>query len=224
MVFMSSIICNIGQVELENEEWQQASIEFQKALEIQEKKLNGAVAADNDVLLATRENLAYSAIKYGSYDFAKQIYKEILYMHECSNEDAEEAETKRDQTKRDELYAKEALVMRNIAFTHIKLYEYDDALERIDDVQETHPNLRPTTKRKIKRLKSTLHYHNTKYPAAKELFLRTITGMGCRSGWNNDILCKCGGETDADEIDLRIVMPKRPSKGTKMSGHKVSFS
>jgi len=209
MLTMSSIICNIGQVHLENNEWQQASFEFQKALELQESILNSKLATDNDILLATRENLAYSAIKYGSYDFAKQIYKEILHIHECSKDDVD---------------AKEAETMKKIAFTNIKLYEYDDAIEMLTDVQEIHPNLKSSTRRKLNHLMGALHYQATKYPAAKELLLRTLTGLGCRSGWNNDLLCKCGAEIDEDEIDVRVITPKRPSKGTKMSGHKVSFS
>jgi len=209
MLTMSSIICNIGQVYLENDEWQQASIQFQKALELQESILNSNLAADNDILLATRENLAYSAIMYGSYDFAKQVYKEILLIHESSNDDVD---------------AKEAEAMKNIAFTNIKLYEYDDALEMLTDVQDIHPNLKASTRRKLDRLMAALHYQATKYPAPKELMLRTLTGLGFRSGWNNDLLCKCGGESDEDEINVRVITPKRPSMGTKMSGHKVSFS
>ena len=209
MLTMSSIISNIGQAHLENDDWQYASIEFQKALEIQESILNSALASDNDILLATRENLAFSAIKYGSYDIAKQVYIEILHIHEYSEKDDDAAE---------------AEIMKKIAFTHIKLYEYDDALDLLYDVKEIHPHLKGSAKKRINRLISALHYQANKYPAAKELMVRTLTNLGFRTGWNNDLLCRCGGEEDADEIDVRVVMPKRPSKCTKMSGHKVSFS
>ena len=132
-----------------------------------------------------------------------------MHIHECSDEDEEEAEA-----------------MKKIAFTNIKLYEYDDAIDMLTDVKEIHPNLKPKTRRKINRLMAELNYQRTKYPAAKELMLRTLTSLGFRSGWNNDLLCRCGGEEESgtDEIDVRVITPRRPSKGTNMSGHKVSFS
>jgi len=210
MMTMSSIISNIGHVYLENDEWQDALNEFQKALEIQESILNITLASDKDILLATRENLAFAATKYGNFDFAKQIYKEILVIHENSDENEE---------------LEEAEVMKKIAYTHIRLYEYDDALELLQEVKDIHPNLRSSTRRKFNRLLAALHYQANKYLAPKEMMVRTLANLGFRSGWNNDVLCRCGGDDgDTGDLDLRVVLPKRPLKGTKMSGHKVSFS
>lgn len=121
---------------------------------------------------------------------------------------------------------KEAEAMENIAFVNIKLYEYDDAQEIFTKVKGMHTNFKPSTRRKLNRLMADMHNQATKYPPTKELILRTLTGLRFRSGWNSDLLYRCGGEEESgtNKINVRVITPKRSSTGTKMSGHNVSFS
>ena len=129
--------------------------------------------------------------------------------------------------KLDYVDLKEALKKK--AYCHIKLYEFEEALytlEKIEYILETDDiDLADAEKDEIADLMAAVQFQLFKYPSLTEYISKSMTAKGYRNPWNNDLLCKCGYDIDAEEdMDLTSITPMAPPAKTKTSGHIVSYA
>lgn len=205
---MASTLCNLGYSCLEERDWSAAIKHLKEALNIQRCILEPS----NKLVMNTLQNLCFAYAKYCDHDSAIKYNNEIL-------------EIQRSTLDCNDLAIVETL--KKIVYSHLKLYNYEKALECLletERIQETVLTDDDRSLEKTRELLSSVHYQILKFPGPIEIFMRALTKNGLRNPLNNTT-CSCAlVDPDADELDLRPCVPKRPQVSSKMSGHKVSYA
>ena len=110
----------------------------------------------------------------------------------------------------------------------MKLYQYDEALKYLKEMERIQEDQLDPDSRKLQKTKELIgavNYQMLKFPGFIELCVRALTSSGGMRNPLNNTLCQCACvDPDAEELDLRPCLPKRPQISSKMSGHKVSYA
>lgn len=206
---MASTICNLAYIELERGQHDRAIAFLNDSLAIQKVLLE----ADNKLILSTMQNIAYIYCLQTKYSKAKAIYVDIAKLQQESYV----AHAKRGWNAS----------IKSLIYCQLRLFDFESAfdnLRMLEDVLSTQTQTGGNGVQSNSDLQTThelmgeVNFQLAKLPSITDYTQRLLVGKGCGG------LCECQPGDFRDAIDAESWFPKRPTKGSKLSGHRMSYA
>ena len=203
---MASTICNLAFIEIEKGNHGRAIGYLHDSLEIQKVLLE----ADNKLILTTLQNIAYVYCLETKYSKAKEIYTEIAKIQQESYV----------------IHAKKGwnASIKSLIYCQLRLFDFESAfdnLKKLEDVLSAEEASGAPSRdlQTTHELMGEVNFQLARLPSITEYTQRLLVGQGCG-------LCAetCQPDEFRDAIDAEAWFPKRPTKGSKMSGHRMSYA
>lgn len=157
--------------------------------------------ANNKLILSTLENVGYCYCRIGDFDKAIKTYKELVKL---------QSETYGEQSQRGWSQA-----IKKLIFCQIKQYQFEDSFDNLrllEDYLCTKGSKAKSSTgdlRRTHRLMGEVNYQIFKFPTISDYTSRLACGM-------------CAD--DRDSIDASFWFPQKPTNGSKMSGHRMTYA
>ncbi|CAJ1957845.1 unnamed protein product [Cylindrotheca closterium] len=205
---MASTICNLAYIELERGNHDRAIAFLNDSLEIQKVLLE----ADNKLILTTMQNIAYVYCLQSKYANAKNVYMDVAKLQQESYV----AHAKRGWNAS----------IKSLIYCQLRDFDFESAfdnLRKLEDVLSTQAQIEsaPTSRdlQTTHELMGEVNFQLARLPSITEYTQRLLVGQGCG-------LCAdaCQPGEFRDVIDAESWFPKRPTKGSKMTGHRMSYA
>ena len=234
LLSMASTMCNVGYVYLERRKFDDAIVMFEEALSIQEEVLGG----DNTLVIHTMDNLAYALSHDANYDGAMKIYVEILESQREMQQQIVSGERDRQQHSHHESSATSsdtagvaidiANTLKKMAFIHLKLYQYDEALNLLSKIlkiqQKYHKFIHEREIYNTEKMINGVNYHILKFHSPTEAVIMSLTSQGIQNPFTNRALDFSFMGKVEDELDCRAYAIVKPKNTSKVSGHKITYA
>ena len=203
---MASTICNLAYIEIEKGDHERAVGFLNDSLEIQKVLLE----ADNKLILSTMQTIAYVYCLQSKYGKAKDIYMEVAKIQQESYVS----------------HAKKGwhASIKSLIYCQLRLFDFESAFDNLRKLEDVLSS-QETTGAPSRDLQTThelmgeVNFQLARLPSIAEYTQRLLVGQGC--GLVRDW---CQPQEFRDSIDAEGWFPKRPTKGSKMSGHRMSYA
>ena len=158
--------------------------------------------ADNKLILSTLENIGFAFCMIREYEKGASTFSELMSLQQ---------ESYGDRAQKEWLEA-----LKRLIFCQIKLYQWEKAFDNLRLLEQrlSRRSAKGTSAEEdlfmTHELMGEVNYQIFRFPSLAEYTARALNCWICNH--------------DRDGIDVDPWFPKKPSNGSKMSGHRMSYA
>jgi tetratricopeptide (TPR) repeat protein len=200
---MASTICNQAYIELEQGNYANALSFFFDSLEIQRVLLE----ADNKLIATTMQNIGYAYCLKSDFGKAREIYKDLATLQQ---------ESYVSHAKKGWLRS-----IKNLIYCQLRLFDFQSAFETLRNLEDVlsaeERGVAPSRDlQTTHELMGEVNFQLLKIQSLSD-YTQQLLDRSCG-------VCKWPTPERLEAIDAEAWFPTKPSHGSKMSGHRMSYA